>query len=164
MKTRSLGFVALFVVLVAIGQDSVADPHRLGAGVRYNAAASDIGDFDSDGLSYLISYQFVPADLFKLEADVEIMPSSLTGTETAFVPQVYAILGGTLYAGLGIGIAYMDGEFADDPVYNIRLGVDIPLGAIHIDINANYRFTDFDQVSDFESDNIQVGLLGRYEF
>ena len=57
-----------------------------------------------------------------------------------------------------------DGGFGDDPIYNIRAGLDLPLGAIHIDVNANYRFSDFDQLSDFDSDNIQVGLLARYEF
>lgn len=165
MKRISWVVAGLVVVLVAVGQQSFADPHRLGIGVRYNAAAESLGDdFDASGLSYLVSYQFVPLSLLKVEVDVEIMPSSLTGSGTGFVPQVYALLGGIVYGGLGIGLPYVDGEFANDPLYNIRLGLDIPISKIHIDVNANYRFSDFDQLSSFDTDNIQVGLLGRYEF
>lgn len=165
MKVRSCLVAGLFLVLVMVGQNSVADPHRLGAGARYNAAAESLEEgFDADGLSYLLSYQFVPTEIFKLEANLEIIPAALTGGEMAFVPQAYALLGSTLYAGLGIGIAYSDGEFGSDPIYNIRAGIDLPLGSIHIDLNANYRFSDFDQLSDFSTDYIQVGLLGRYEF
>lgn len=165
MKMRNWAIGGLLLVVVMIGQQSMADPHRVGLGARYNAAAKTIGDgFDSSGLSYLLSYQFVPASIFKLEADVEFVPSSLTGNKMAVVPQVYALLGSTLYAGLGIGIAYSDGEFGNDPIYNIRAGLDLPLGAIHIDVNANYRFSDFDELSDPNTENIQVALLGRYEF
>jgi len=165
MKMRNWAIGGLLLVFVAVSQQSFADPHRLGLGVRYNAAAKTLGDgFDSSGLSYLLSYQLVPASIFKLEADAEIIPSSLTGNKMAVVPQVYALLGSTLYAGLGIGIAYTDGEFSNDPIYNIRAGLDLPLGAIHIVINANYRFSEFDELSHPSSDNIQVALLGRYEF
>ena len=165
MKAGSRLVAGLFLVLVMVGQTSFADPHRLGAGVRYNAAAESLGDgFDASGLSYLVSYQFVPTEIFKLEANVEIIPAALTGGEIGFAPQAYALLGSTLYAGLGIGVYYTDGKFQNDPIYNIRAGIDLPLGSIHIDLNANYRFSDFDQLSDFSTDNIQVGLLGRYEF
>ncbi|MEI6807538.1 MAG: hypothetical protein WCN95_02360 [bacterium] len=165
MKARSMIVAGLILVAATVGQRAVADPHRLGAGVHYNASVTSLGDgFDSSGLSYLISYQFVPASFFKLEANVEILPSSLTGSETAYVPQVYALLGGIIYGGLGIGVAYSDGEFAKDPIYNIRAGLDIPISKIHIDVNANYGFTDFDQLSDLNSDNITIGLLARYEF
>jgi len=164
MNMRKLVVAAVLGVLV-VGQAAVADPHRLGAGVRYNRSASTLGDgVDSDGLSYLLSYQLVPVSLIKIEVDAEFMPSSLTGNGTAVIPQLYALLGGWIYAGLGIGMPYMDGEFADDPIYNIRAGLDIPIGSIHFDINANYGFTDFDQLSDFESDNVTVGLIARYEF
>lgn len=165
MNTRSMIVAGLVLVAATIGQRAVADPHRLGAGVHYNASVKSYGDgFDSSGLSYLVSYQLVPASFFKLEANLEVLPSSLTGSETTYVPQVYALLGSIIYGGLGIGVPYSDGEFAKDPVYNIRAGLDIPISKIHIDINANYGFTDFDQLSDFDSDNITIGLLGRYEF
>lgn len=165
MKARSVVLAGLLAVSMMAGQVAVADPHRIGAGAHYNASATSLGDgFDKSGLSYLVSYQFVPAEFLKIEADVEILPSQLTGDGTGFVPQVYALLGSTIYAGLGIGIAYFDGEFANDPIYNIRAGLDIPISKIHIDINANYGFTDFDQLSDLDSDNITIGLIGRYEF
>ncbi|MEI6971929.1 MAG: hypothetical protein WCL44_10475 [bacterium] len=185
MKASGRLVAALFLSLTTISQISLADPHRIGIGIQYLGDTKSIDtDFKPDGLSYLASYQFVSSDLFRLEADIEILPPGLTDGNIVYIPQVYAILGDTLYAGLGVGMVYDSdeltgntsgntgiqagnqevAEFKDGQHYNIRIGLDVPFSSIHIDINANYRFTKFDELSDFDGDRIQVGLLGRYEF
>ncbi len=41
----------------------------------------------------------------------------MTGNGTAVVPWAYALVGGLFYGGIGAGIAYADGEFANDPIF-----------------------------------------------
>jgi hypothetical protein len=97
-----------------------------------------------------------------LEADVEVLPSSLTGAKVGYMPQAYALLGGFIYGGVGIGYLYSDGEFAKNPTYALRAGLDIPLSKIHLDVNANYRFSKWG--GDFNTDLITVGAVARYQF
>lgn len=155
--------VAVAAILLA-AQSVFAGVHRLGGGVNYNLSAKNLietGSFNADKLSFLVSYQFVPPVFpVKFQGDVEIYP---TGAGTVIIPQAHALLGGLIYCGLGIGVPYADGKFGD-PLYNVRLGTDIPLSSLHLDINANYKFTDFDQLGSFNTDLITLGVVGRYEF
>lgn len=153
--------------MIVASQAAFAGTHSLGAGARYNTSVGNIsGDFDKDGLSWLVSYQYA-FTLLKLEADVEILPTSLTGADKMMLyPQAYALLGGLIYGGLGIGVSYYDGDFGNDPIYNLRAGLDMGIipDTLRLDINANYGFTDFDQIKDFDADNITIAALVRYSF
>jgi hypothetical protein len=158
---------ATLAVLIMASQAVFAGPHRIGAGARYNMSVTSLGDgFDEGGLSWIASYQYAPIPLVKIEADVEMLPKDLTGLDKmVIVPQAYVLLGGTIYGGLGVGMAYCDGDFADDPIFNARAGLDFSLlNTLHLDIHGNYGFLDFDQLSDFDSDNITLGAIARLEF
>jgi len=156
------------LVAFMAAQNVLAGSHRLGGGVHYNMSVKGLiesGDFDKSGLSFLLSYQYAVENLpLKLEGNLELYPSSLSPAgKTTIIPQAYLLLGGFLYGGLGIGLPYADGNFGD-PIYNLRAGLDFPLSKIHIDLNANYKFVDFDQLSNPDVDNITIGVIGRYEF
>ncbi len=159
---------ALVCGMVMASQVAFAGTHSLGAGARYNVSVGNISDdFDADGLSWLISYQYAPGSLFKIEADLELLPTDLTGLdEMMYYPQAYALLGGFIYGGIGVGKYYCDGEFSDDPVYTLRAGLDLGIipDTLRLDINANYNFTEFDQIGDFDADFITIAALARYNF
>ncbi len=159
--------VFAFVLAVLTSQVSQAASHRIGGGVIYDRALSDLGeDFDSDSLSWIVSYQLVPESLLlKLEADLEIFPSGSTGADsTLYIPQGYLLVGGKFYGGLGAGMRYYDGDWDNDPIYAIRVGFDLPVSSVHIDLNSNYRFVEFDQlIDDFDTDRITLGLQLRFE-
>lgn len=178
--SRRLGtasWVALTALLLAFGLTAFAAPaaaaeHRLGGGVHYWRTLDEIGDdfddIDEDGLSALLSYQFVPGGLIKFQVDAEYFEKGFGGTEDdAISPQVYVLLGGTIYAGVGAGIIYSD-NFDDgesDVFYAARLGLDMTLlPRLHLDINANYRNTEWDQLEEADTDTITLGAVVRFAF
>lgn len=147
--------------------------HRLGVGANYWRTIDRIKDdkkFDDDGLAWLVTYQLAPARLLKIEADLEIFPNGFGGAdETTFAPQAFVVLGSGIYVAGGIGIAYADGEFGDDPFYALRAGFDIEvLPNLRLDINANYRFLDWDNVKGLEkkinTDTVTLGAAVRFAF
>lgn len=167
-----LGFVLILGIAASAVQYADADiKHRFGAGVHYWTAVEDI-DLDNvkeDGFAYLVSYQFRPASLIKFGLDVEMLPEEYGGaSESVYAPQAYLVLGGTIYAALGVGTYYTDGDFGEDPFYNLRAGLDLCLlPFLYLDINANYRFEDWDDIKALDekvsSDTITIGAAVRLE-
>lgn len=170
---RTLTTLALFLSLSLLAATSATAEikHRFGVGAHYWTAIDDIDvdDIKEDGFAYLVSYQLRPASLIKFGLDVEILPEEFGGAdENVFAPQAYVILGSAIYAGLGIGTYYTDGDFADDPFFNIRAGLDLNiLPFLYLDINANYRFEEWDSIKtldeDVSSDTITLGAAVRIE-
>jgi len=160
------------VFSVSVGNVNAEMKNRLGAGVQYWKTLDDIDvdDVDEDGFSYFVSYQLRPVSLLKFELDVEMMPDGFAGTEEdVFAPQAYVILGGSIYAALGTGIYYSDGEFADDPFFAVKAGLDLHLlPYMYFDISANYRFDDWESISDLDddlsTDTIMLGGAVRIQF
>lgn len=165
----------MIVIFLLIGIGGFFTPayggdHRLGLGGHYWKSVDDIdvSDIDEDGFAMVVSYQYKPT-LFGFQFDVEIADEQLTGKKkTVYSPQAFLIVGGLVYGGLGIGTHYSDSDFADEPFYALKAGLDFELlPHIHLDINANYRFDnwDLDEVSeDIDTDTVTLGLVGRIEF
>jgi hypothetical protein len=170
MKTGSRWawiLVALFVVCTgtAFGQNH----HRLGGGVNYWVALNDIelDEFDDNGLSYFASYQYWPS-LFGFELLGEIRPDGF-GSETVYAPQAFLLVGQAIYAGIGAGINYVDSEWADDPFFALKAGLNLELvPSIYLDLSAQYRFSDFDQVGfgegEIDTDSLFLGAAIRFGF
>ena len=167
-----------FVMLgVALGFCSVhglqaEEYNRLGVGAHYWKAVKniDVNDIDESGMSYLATYQLVPAWFLKLEADLEVFPDGFAGNkDTTYAPQAFALLGSWIYGGLGIGVTYADGEFAENPFYTVRAGLDLPLPLnLHLDINANYQFLTWEKIKELQknvhSDAVTAGAAVRLAF
>lgn len=159
-------FLLFFVQIVQASPD-----HRLGGGIHYWYVLDDIDvqNVDETGFAWMISYQYKSAILFKFEADLEILPEKFAGsTKQVFAPQIHALLGESLYAGVGVGLYYSDNEIWDDPFYNIRAGIDLELiPSLHLDINANYRFGDWEQIDNAldnaDTDTITLSAIVRIE-
>ncbi|MBI2440433.1 MAG: outer membrane beta-barrel protein [Lentisphaerae bacterium] len=163
-----LGLAAMAATGPAQAEQS---PHQFGLGAHYWTAVKsiDANNVDKNGFSYLLSYRY-HYDWLGLEADVEWFQKGFGGAaKNVYQPQAYLILGKIIYAAAGIGGYYSDGELSDKPFYAFRAGLDLPLlGILHLDINANYRFEDWDDLSTegkgISADTVTVGAAARLAF
>ena len=145
--------------------------HQLGVGVHYWTTVKniDVQDIDKNGFSYLAMYQY-HYGWVGIEADLEWFQKGFGGaSQDVYQPQAYLILGKVIYAAAGIGGYYSDGKLADNPFYAFRVGLDIPLLPIlHLDINANYRFENWDDLSTegktVDTDTVTLGAAARLAF
>lgn len=168
---KRLSLVTLLLLLwAAPAVAGSGDAHRLGGGANYWVTLEDIEfddkKVDEDGISYLISYQFWPS-LLGVEFDLELLPDRFG--ETALAPQAYVLFGRAVYVGAGIGIIYSDSDFAEEPFFALRAGLNLELlPGLYADINANYRFNDSAELDDDErnidTDTVFLGAAVRIAF
>lgn len=145
--------------------------NQIGVGVHYWTTVKniDVNDINKNGFSYLAMYQY-HYGWVGIEADVEWFQKGFGGaSKDVYQPQAYLILGKVIYAAAGIGGYFTDGKLADKPFYAFRVGLDIPLLPIlHLDINANYRFENWDDLSTegktVDTDTITLGAAARLAF
>ncbi len=126
----------------------------------------DVRDVDSDGFSYLLSYQYKPS-LFGFGADFEFLPDRF-GSD-AYAPQAYVLFGSLVYAGVGAGWVYTNSSFADNPFYSLRAGLDLNLAPhLHLDLYGQYRFESRHDLQDddrrIDTDTIFLGAAFRLVF
>lgn len=153
VKRMVIATLAAALLLPAFAGDAAAGG-RLGGGVHYLKNLGDIEDngFDSNAFSILGSYQWA-GPLLKVEADVEYVFDFFGTDEGAWMPQAYLLVGGLIYGGAGIGMTYFDGDWASDPFYNLRGGVDLPLGGMGLDVFATYQFWNDDDLESLTNDD-----------
>ena len=172
MRTKLLLLLLSCTMILAMGLGSGAEAeHRLGAGVHYWTALDKFeeAEIDDKGFGGLISYQYLFAGLFRVEADLEILQEGFAGfTSNVYTPVGYLLLGRGLYGGVGVGMGYSDGKWANDPFFALRAGFDINiLPKLHLDLNANYRFINwkFEEVKeDIDLDTVTLGAVLRFAF
>lgn len=173
---NKLFWIALAFALTLVGSNLMTpawadSANRIGAGVHYWVALDDIdvNDVDEEGFSFIFSYQNIRAGFFKFEADLGLLKEGYAGADTTvWSPQAYFLVGKGIYGGVGVGINYADGDFAKNPFYALRVGFDLEvLPSIFLDLNANYRFENwnFDYIKeDVSTDTVTMGAVLRLEF
>lgn len=157
------------ITLSLFGGTVQAEDHRLGGGINYWTTVDNIDldkDYDENGISYLVSYQYWPA-LLGLELDVEFLPDRFG--ESAVAPAAYLLAGKALYAAAGVGLTYSDGNFAKEPFFALRAGLNLEiLPGIIADIYANYRFNDSTELegeeTDIDTDTVFLGAALRFAY
>lgn len=161
---------AIFAALITVAAPSAMAEFEIGVGANYWYSVKEAKDkdFDRDGLGWLIStrlrYGYIGIGL-----EVEQSPDNFKGDEEkTYYPAAYLILGKGIYAALGIGTYYRDGDFIDDTWYALRAGLEFPLliNNLTLDINANYRvekWSDMDK-DKIDSDTILIGAALRLSF
>ena len=145
--------------------------NQIGIGAHYWTTVKniDVDNIDKNGFSYLAMYQY-HYGWVGVEADLEWFQKGFGGaSDDVYQPQAYLILGKVIYAAAGIGGYYSDGKLADNPFYAFRVGLDIPLLPIlHLDINANYRFENWNDLSteakNINTDTVTLGAAARLAF
>lgn len=176
MRSKKIGIKIVLVIIaagvLACSAYSADDrPHRIGGGAHYWKTIDQLKEehrsIDDDGIAWVASYQYCRS-LLKLEVDLEIFPNGYGGSEkTSVSPQVFIGLGSAIYAAVGIGTVYasdLDKTFSD-PLFIGRAGLDLEIvPALHLDINANYYFTEWEDWDDFNTDTITLGGQVRLAF
>lgn len=172
MKNNILIIAVIALFLMPFMASQALAELRLGVGANYWTAVDDIDidNVDDDGMSFFASVQIPLAELAAVEILVERFDEGFGGSPDAvYAPQAFFILGGGIYAGAGIGVYYTDDEFADDPFFALRAGFNLELlPNIYLDINANYRFENWDDVranglDNVDEDTITIGAAARIE-
>jgi hypothetical protein len=162
----SLLIAGMLASLIALSAGT-AVAGQIGGGIHYLSTVGDIKDsqgIDDSNYNLVASYK-QPLALLSIEADVEFVPDYLGSDKMLYQPQAFALIGGLIYGGAGIGWGYIDGEWFDDPFYALRAGVDFPLGKIHLDVNANYRFLNtkaLNSLDDSDLDSVTFGAIVRF--
>jgi hypothetical protein len=143
----------------------------IGVGVHSWRTVSDVrrqgfSNIERSGLSYLLSYQLHPIPLLRFELDGEYFPKGFGGSAHAAVsPQVFALVGGFIYGGVGVGTIYSS-SFANHfshPFYIARVGLSVhPLPRIHLDVNGNYDFKAFNQLQGVNTGTVTLGAMVRF--
>lgn len=159
--------VAVFGVATA-GVGSSSAGVSVGGGIHYlrnlgNIEESGI-DLDKNSIGILGSVM-AKAAFLRLEGQAEYIGDYAGTDEAMWIPQGWALIGGALYAGAGIGIANFDGEWQNDPFYGLRAGVNLPLGPIGLDTYATYLFWNDDAFKDVtgeDLDSITFAALLRF--
>jgi hypothetical protein len=161
-------FLASVVLSLCLGGviDVAYSGHRFGGGLHYLRTVGDIKDdpeWDANAVGIIGSYQYAPG-LLKLEFDLEWVPN-YGGSESLIEPQAYLLIGGLIYGAGGIGIGYIDGGWQSNPFYALRLGGNLKLGSVGLDIFASYRFQSSKDLEGFDSsdfDAITFGAIVRF--
>ena len=160
---------AFFLLLFCLATAASAQ-HRAGLGVNYWRAVKNvkIDDIDKSGMSYLLTYQWKPS-LIGVQADFEVLPDYFG--KDAYAPAAYLVVGSFIYAAAGLGMTHLDGGWADDPFLALKVGVDIGLPFVHLDVHANYRVNGKlreidlgDELKKIGSDTVFLGAALRFAF
>lgn len=167
---RGLALAGLFLFFGSTG--AFAGDTRFGVGAHYWVVVDDITakNFDEDGVSWIISLQQKLGPVLRLEGDIEILPEGFGGSpDRGYAPQAYIGVGSGFHADFGVGINYLDGDFQEKPFYALRAGIELELiPSLFIDINANYRFEDFNRIKTVDHDVsttvVTMGAFARLEF
>ncbi|HET9768373.1 MAG TPA: outer membrane beta-barrel protein [Thermoanaerobaculia bacterium] len=161
--------IALLAALMLPVAASAAE-HRFGLGALYWRSLDDLSDLglDEDGTAPYLTYQYVPAGIFRFELDLEYYGKGFGGSDsTAYSPLAYVLVEFGLYAGVGVGVTVSDGleDNVSDPFYAARLGYDFQLvPRLHFDVNANYRAGSFKELEDYDQDSLTLGAAARVSF
>lgn len=177
-STAAAMLLGLAIASAAAAADSSAasgsaGSHRIGGGIHYWKTIKNLDDdhskFDNQGVSYYGSYQYVIGFL-KLEGDVEVFPKNYRASDKiSIAPQAYALVGGIIYGGLGVGSTWTDDDSLknkwSDPFMILRAGLDLELlPHLHLDVNGNYQFTKWAKWDEFDTDTITLGAQARLAF
>ena len=166
---RVLAALVLLSGLLAPG-GLVAAEHRLGVGLHYWSALDDLVEevpgIEDAGVSWLGSYIFDVEGPLKFGLDLEYFPDGFGGSmSSAWAPQAFALVGGKLYAGVGVGVTLASSFDSNhsDPYFLARLGFDFPIfPRLSLDLNLNYQSDAFNELDNVDSSAITTGVIVRY--
>lgn len=167
-----MGLLAALLAL-ALPSRGASDSHfEIGVGANYWVAIEDAADesFDEDGIGWMISTRYMATPYFGIGLELERSPDNYVQfDEPIYCPAAYLIVGKGLYAALGVGTYFYDGEFYEDVFYALRAGIKAELlPSIILDINVNYRVDEWSGIrnvdDDIDTDNVILGAALRLKF
>ncbi len=175
MKLKIL-FPAL-ILLLGFQNPAVAG-HALAAGARYHQQHSEYLElpFDEGDMSYLLGYEYHEGNAF-WQLLVGFAPDISEGEEgrgagidSVITPQINLIFEDRNWlGGVGALASYIKAEDSDaddwtDVYWQLMLGFQIPMPALHVEFMAYYPFEKWSTLSDFDAGDIEYGLLLKFKF
>jgi hypothetical protein len=149
--------VVVLVLSLAASADIARAGSSIGGGLHYLHNLGDISeggtDFSQESFGILGSFQF-GAGLITFEGDVEYIFDFIGSDKGMTIPSAWALIGGMIYGGAGIGIGYWDGDFMDNPFYALRGGVNLGLGGMNLDVFGTYQFWSDDDLKDLTGEDL----------
>ena len=162
--------ISCLLILMGSSLTASAMEQQIGVGAHYwtEVEHTNIFDMDDSGMAFLVSYRNQLTSLMGFEVDLEVADKDYAGQgETVLAPQVFVFVGADIYAGVGIGVNYADGDFGS-PYYLLRVGYNLEiLPSIFLDINVNYRAEKWDvdaMAEDLSTETITLGAFVRIGF
>jgi hypothetical protein len=161
MKFMRISVLALLVAAVTVGATSTSFAGaKFGGGLHYLRNLADIKDdgnvqgFDKNSYSILGSVMFA-GPLISLEGQAEYIFNFYGSDEAAWAPQVYALIGGMIYGGVGMGWYHTKSEWSD-AFYNLRAGVNVGLAGLNLDVYGTYQFFSDDELKDLTGEDFNA--------
>lgn len=162
----------LSLALLLLPATASALEHQVGLGLHYWTAVEDLEDegfdLDESGTSAYGLWRVGFPGPLALELDLEYFDDDFAGADgSALSPQLFVLVGGFLYGGVGVGVTIADlpdGDDVSDPFYAARLGLSIPLFVrVRLDVNANYQADTYSSLANADSDSITLGAALRFK-
>jgi len=175
MKTK-IAYAAA-ALLIALQGLAIAG-HALTAGARYHMRHSEYVElpFDDGDISYLLGYEYHESSAF-WQLLVGFAPDISdgddgrgTGIDSVITPQINLLFEDRNWlGGVGVLASYIESEDSDandwtDVYWQLMLGFRIPLPALNIDVMAYYPFERWNTLRDFDTSDIEYGLLLNFKF
>lgn len=167
---RKLAIAAAAATLLAFG--AKATDFEIGVGANYWYSLHDAVEesFDKDGLGWMLSTRIMFTDYIGIGLEVEKSPDNYVELEEPmYAPAAYAILGDWIYASIGVGTYFYDGDFISDTWYALRAGLKFHIAPMLVlDINGNYRVDKWDDMGhakdNIDGDSVILGAALRLAF
>ena len=163
---RLIIVLAVLSLSAVIAANSANAGLRVGGGLHYLRTVGDLKDeegFDENSFSFLgsVKYGF---GLLTVEGDLEYIHDYVGSGLYMIQPQAYALVGGLIYGGAGIGVGNLEEFGWQEPFYALRAGVDLNVGPVDLDIFGSYRFQKTDDLKTLDSDDLDAITLGAIVF
>ncbi|MBL7077121.1 MAG: hypothetical protein ISS31_06600 [Kiritimatiellae bacterium] len=168
MKALTSTLLVLFLCLSSV-QAGGRVKQRFGVGARYHAEQhTELEVAFDDESTYGLVYEYHEGNTFwQLGAQYG---TGLGSNEVDYVitPEINLMLtDGAWRGGIGALATYVstdeDSDWSDI-YYQLILGFDVPLGGLALSIQAAYTFEDFDNLGDFDFDELDWAGYLSYQF
>ena len=146
-----------------------AKSSAIGAGIRVHPAHKEFGlvPYDDD-LSYRVCYEYHEAIALWQLALNYLPNASALPIDEVLTPELNLLFkDGIWRGGIGVLSSYVKvlGESEWTDVYfQFLLGIEFPVGPLHLQVQAIYPFEDFDALGDFTFDDMEYGALLSWPF
>jgi len=169
MSVRTLcSFLLSALLLLGVGTSEARAQLSVGGGIHY---LRNLGDITNDGQLDLSQNSIAiqasakrSFGLISIDGQLGYIFNYLGTDESAWEPAAWALVGGLIYGGGGIGWQHSNSEWSD-PFYALRGGVDLPLGGLELDAYATWRFQssdDFENLTGEDLDSLTFAALLRF--
>ncbi len=163
--------VVILAALLALALGPTAHAgHRLGAGARYHTAHSVFDELPyDDEMSYGLTYQYVE-DVSYFELAATIVPNPKADSLDYIVtPQLNLLFSDGMWrGGTGVLTTYTKDSTGDDDwtdiYWQMIFGLSYPIGRLSLDAYVYYVYEGWEDLLDFEFDDLEGGAWLVYSF